>query len=263
MDWKLFTNFSKISGAGNAGKAASHICYITRPRECSFFISDTSTDNSEETRLHLRKDWQAIEMSEIAKRHDARLQSRLIVALPNEFSDEQIRKLYIDVVKPTFGELPHVFAVHNGKKGEAENRHFHLAWNDRSKATGKKNRTLITRDFAEGFRKKISDWIETYSQRIITKNEQKRRRIGRIAYRKLERGFDFAPNDKAMEDFGLQEHLHRVPATLQALKLQVVAAAAEIKQLEKLLQPLEKISMDMKKKVGTRNVPTNSIRRRR
>jgi len=263
MDWKLFTDFSKVSGAGDAGKAASHVRYITRPRECAFFISDTSEDNSEEVRQRLRKDWQAIEMQEIAKRHDARLQSRVIVALPNEFSDEHIRKLYVDVIKPTFGSQPHVFAVHHGKKDGIENRHFHLAWNDRDKTTGKKNRTLITRDFADGFRKKLSDWIETNSQRKIVSSAQKRRRIGRVAFRKLERGFDFSVNDRALKDRGLKEYFKNLPAAMRALKLQMATAQAEIAKIVKLLAPFEKINMDIKpKKIGTNNVPTYGIRRR-
>ncbi|HME42599.1 MAG TPA: hypothetical protein VKF36_05885 [Syntrophorhabdales bacterium] len=179
MEWKVWGNISTKSGVGDAGKSKVHARYLMRSSECTSYRSNMGTNKAE-----IEKKWQTLEEADLAKRKDARFQTRIIFDVPNSISSEQVKTLMRGIQEKYFTDVNYMMVFHGGRNGMVpENRHFHIAFNTRSISTGKNDRTFKDRAFAQNFYAFIAAQLSRFGYSIVENPApQKRNRVSRDDY---------------------------------------------------------------------------------
>lgn len=181
--WSNYVNQSHVSGAGARGKIQANLRYLLRPEECQAAWSNGHiATNSENFLLEEKKIWKNLNSME--KRVNGRMQTRLIIALPNVFDKNGAKNIYGDIEKELnkYGSVQVLGVLHRGKdkknyRAGVKNLHLHIAYNDRDKKTGKKIRQLND--------KKLLDRIKLIVEENIKKTGVEiGRRAGDLMYKK-------------------------------------------------------------------------------
>lgn len=136
---KFFAKLSHISGLENTSRARAHIRYIMRNGEGNFTVGTLVKDTPRDTGAS----WGAMIDWELMRRKDARYQSRLIVAVPNEFSEGQTRGYIAGLEREFFGDMKYTVAHHDNPG----NKHLHFVYNDTLVSSKRKNLEIRKKSF--------------------------------------------------------------------------------------------------------------------
>lgn len=145
---KYYADIKHVSGLGNTSRARAHIRYIMRNGDGNFTIGSLVKDNPRDTGAA----WGAMIDRELMRRKDARYQTRLIMAVPNSFSERQTRDYIKSLEGEFFSDMKTTIAHHNNEG----NKHLHIVYNDTLISSGRKNLKLRNRSFL-GELKKFSE----------------------------------------------------------------------------------------------------------
>lgn len=131
---------SNLTVGGNGrGAAAAHLRYIAR--HARNYASGTNVPNAKNLG-DLQAFWRDIEREE---RANGRVMRKVMLALPEELTEEEVAELMADYCEEMFGsrDLPYTWFIHPPDKGDARNWHAHVAFHDRPMHGGNKVRDLM------------------------------------------------------------------------------------------------------------------------
>lgn len=184
MDFKAFVNLSHCSGQENRQKALRHVAYILRDGECA--LSSLDTLDGEKSEMIKRETEEYAELFESEKRIDARLQSRMIIQIPNSINSISAMNSIEDLLKEEFGKLGNIkftAALHNGhKQGKVQNKHIHVIFSDRDTKTKKKIRGLQDKKFLVTIKRRTEAIFRKSGYSIIRNENQVSLRLPRVQY---------------------------------------------------------------------------------
>lgn len=221
MKWKVWINISHISGIKNRGSASAHVKYILRENECTFFISSVGNNRKE-----IVSGWAGLENRELEKRHNARFMSKIILPMPNIISTKKLRDICKDIAKEIFrNEFDYTIAVHSGMKEKVHNLHIHMAWNSRSKITGKNDRSFMKKAWREMFISFVRAWLSINKIVEIEYKAGTRKRIPMPVYHKIISGRRLADDDPALASKHYLEYLNN---KIEALENEIAKERSEI-----------------------------------
>lgn len=136
---KFFAKLSTVSGLGNTTRARAHIRYIMRNGDGNFTVGSLVKDNPRDTGAV----WGTMIDRELMRRKDARYQTRLIMAVPNEFNEGQTRDYIKALEGEYFSDMKTTIAFHNNEG----NKHLHIVYNDTLISTGRKDLKVRSKSF--------------------------------------------------------------------------------------------------------------------
>ena len=177
--WSSYMELRHCSGAEHRRNVVRHVGYLLRKDECIMAFTDSTG-----TRDEIKKRWKDIADRELSKRVDARMQSRLVIPLPNDVDLKAFREEFGNY----FGKLAlrnHTWlvTVHKGESGDVErNLHGHLVYNDRDLVTGKKNRDLMSKEFLQAVKGQYERFLESQGYTIEPRQGKGRERLSRAVY---------------------------------------------------------------------------------
>jgi hypothetical protein len=120
------------------------------------------------------KRWREIERQELARRVDARFQSRLIVWLPNDMLNAELKAIAQNLYNQIFADYDFLFVVHAGRhRDRPQNLHVHIVYSDRNKVAQKKDRSFARREFLGDIRRVFL--AEIAKRHDIAENPESRR----------------------------------------------------------------------------------------
>lgn len=148
MKWHVYTHLSHCSGIQKKQHVLAHIDYLLRQSECKAFWSNTHFEQDIDDFKNAEKSmWKTLNSHE--KRTNSRLQSRLVIPLPNSFTIASAKKIFdeISALLNRYGNVHSMCALHQGgdskqHRNGAQNLHLHIDFSDRDYKTFKKIRAL-------------------------------------------------------------------------------------------------------------------------
>jgi hypothetical protein len=199
--WTVFANLSHISGLENAGKVKDYSAYLFRESEYSAHWGD-APQGREESIESEKTIWG--DLLEKEKRIDSRLQSRLIIPVPNGLSESAADNLANAVLAEikSHGNLHAVVVKHKGKGGANLNEHFHAYYSDRDLITHKKNREVQKKSFLQNIKKIVASEIRRaniYTEVAESNDSGVSTRLPAVTYRRLMKGENMSDNEKTRD----------------------------------------------------------------
>jgi hypothetical protein len=164
--WSSYVNISHVSGQGSKEKVQAHISYLMRENECIQFWSNSHDEvDIEKFKAVEKEKWKELNSHE--KRVNSRIQSRLIIPLPNMMNEAASRKIFDDISEELkrYGSIHVMGALHRGedkknhRKG-MQNLHLHIDFSDRDTKTFKKIRALSDRKQSAQILKNIKKIVD-------------------------------------------------------------------------------------------------------
>lgn len=199
--WKVFNDVKHISGAASKSKAKNYGSYVMRDKECVAIYKEdgrTLTDRQEIDRERQENKAKWERSLALEKRSNSRLQSRDILPIPNDMTQQQKNELAQNlrnyITDNGKRDINLDIVEHRGEKNGVENRHFHVNWNDRDLTTGKKIREFQDKKFLEGYKQTVGDTLEKQNYKIVQNDvDTKRDRVKFSDYEILQRKGKDAP----------------------------------------------------------------------
>jgi len=191
-NWKVWSDTSVVSGLENVGKVADYADYLFRQEEYASHMSSSYLfDSADNSRVAETEIWKSLLSKE--KRIDSRLQSRIILPLPNSLTPEQRADMMRSVIQyfKSINSNLHISVVeHQGiKKGRKQlNSHLHIVYSQRDRVTGKKDRNITHPNFIPNFYVMVKNKLQEYGYKVEESPPAERReRISRAEYYRNER----------------------------------------------------------------------------
>jgi hypothetical protein len=164
--WSSYVNISHVSGQGSKEKVQAHISYLMRENECIQFWSNSHDEvDIEKFKVTEKQIWKMLNEKE--KRVNSRMQSRLIIPLPNGLSASASQKIFTDISEElnAHGNVHITAALHKGDdtknhRNGIPNLHMHIDFSDRDIKTFKKIRALSDRKQSAEILRKIKVIVE-------------------------------------------------------------------------------------------------------
>lgn len=181
--WAVYAHLSHISGQENKQKAIRYVDYILRANECiASYSADKSKDEKDKWRELLSRE----------ERINSRMQSRIIVPLPNSLTQQQFQEFAyaINDFFKQYGGVHFLVALHRGQKKDYHNLHAHIVYSDRDVSTGRKLRDMLGRFFLLNLKSTIAEFLHTIQTNVRANQDSVSIRLDRIRYNRFLRGED-------------------------------------------------------------------------
>lgn len=168
MKWHTYVNIDHVSGIHKKKDVLYHIDYLMRREECAYAWSNTHFEQDIDKFKAAEKQTWAL-LNDHENRVNSRLQSRLVIPLPNSFNTAAAKTIF-DEISALLNQRGNVHAsafLHRGSdvkrhRDGAQNLHLHIVFSERDHKTFQKIRELKSKQVLQSIKEIVSSNIRQH-----------------------------------------------------------------------------------------------------